>query len=94
MGYNKPHYHYSFLYYSDRKFGVKGRLSQALQATLTFTRNHTHSNALRTLQPVLTVLKQYSNNGKDTLYTSPSLCSTVRVFAGIMVNSYSPHSAS
>lgn len=48
----------------DRKFGVKARLSQALQVTLSFIRSHTHTNGLRHLQSVLTVLKQYSHNGK------------------------------
>jgi len=48
---------------TDRKFGVKARLSQALPVTLAFIRNHTHSTAVRNLQPVLTVLKSYANNG-------------------------------
>ena len=51
----------------DRKFGVKARLSQALQVTLSYVRNHTHTAAIRNLQPVLNVLKAYANNGTQLL---------------------------
>ena len=53
---------------TDRKFGVKARLSQALQVTLNLVKNNT--NNPKTLQPVLHVLKMYSNNGK---YTHPTV---------------------
>lgn len=52
----------------DRKFGVKARLSQALQVTLSYVRNHTHTAATRNLQPVLNVLKAYANNGESYIY--------------------------
>lgn len=55
-----------FFVSSDRKFGVKARLSQALQVTLSLVKNNI--NNPKVLQPVLHVLKLYSNNGKNIVF--------------------------
>lgn len=47
----------------DKKFGVKARLSQALPVIISYIKSHTTSSSLRNSQPVLSVLKQCSNNG-------------------------------
>ncbi len=48
-------------YISDRKFGIKARLNQALGVTLAVIKNYV--NQPRVLLPVVQVLKVYSSNG-------------------------------
>ena len=61
------------LMFSDRKFGVKARLSQALGVTLNLLK--TYSNNVRLLVPIVHVLKLYASNSK---YSTTPLCPAVK----------------
>ncbi|GFO08515.1 cytosolic carboxypeptidase 1 [Plakobranchus ocellatus] len=52
--------------HKDRKFAVKARLHQSLMLTLNMVKSNSHN--FRTLQPLLSVLKMYTNNSVNASY--------------------------
>ncbi|RUS75866.1 hypothetical protein EGW08_016387 [Elysia chlorotica] len=52
--------------HKDRKFAVKARLHQSLMLTLNMVKSNSHN--FRNLQPLLSVLKMYTNNSVNASY--------------------------
>ena len=69
---------------SDRKFGVKARLSQALGVTLNLVKNY--SGNPKVVTPIVHVLKLYSSNGKclDLWFIAVDISHCIKVVSVIM----------